>query len=298
MGQPLEDKVRMTESRIHDWVDNYGTNSIYTSISGGKDSTVLHHIVKSLYPSIPSIFIDTGLEYPEIRKFALSLADIIRKPTMTFKQVLDVHGFPVASKETSQKIKEARTTKSEKLRNIRLGDTRSAVSQKWRYLLDAPFKISDRCCNELKKKPAKKIEAELGLHPMLGTMVEDSQLRRQTYYKNGCNGFDMKSPRSMPLAFWTTDDVWEYIKKYKIPYASIYDKGWDRTGCMFCMFGLSLEKTPNRFQRMEKTHPQLHKYCIEKLGLGEILDYMKIPYSDSHEQLTLRERQNESNANK
>ena len=42
---PLEVKVRMTESRIREWVREYGTSGVYVSFSGGKDSTVLLHIV-------------------------------------------------------------------------------------------------------------------------------------------------------------------------------------------------------------------------------------------------------------
>jgi len=54
--------------------------------------------------------------------------------------------------------------------------------------------------------------------------------------------------------------------------------GWKRTGCMFCMFGVNRENAPNRFQRMALTHPKLWHHCIKTLGLGGVLDYMKIDY--------------------
>ena len=34
------------------------------SFSGGKDSTVLAHLVHDIYPNVPLIFANTGLEYP------------------------------------------------------------------------------------------------------------------------------------------------------------------------------------------------------------------------------------------
>jgi 3'-phosphoadenosine 5'-phosphosulfate sulfotransferase (PAPS reductase)/FAD synthetase len=83
---------------------------------------------------------------------------------------------------------------------------------------------------------------------------------------------------STPLGFWLEDDIWDYIKKYDIPYAEIYDLGYTRTGCMFCMFGVQLEKGENRFQCMKKTHPKQYDYCINKLGCGKVLDFIAIEY--------------------
>lgn len=94
----------------------------------------------------------------------------------------------------------------------------------------------------------------------------------------------------MPLGFWTEQDILQYIYEKKIPIAKVYGKiiktsdgkyqltGVTRTGCMFCMFGVHLEKEPNRFQMMVKTHPKQYDYCINKLGLGEVLDYIDVPY--------------------
>ncbi len=61
---PLEMKVLKTKQRIREWVQHYGTDGVYVSFSGGKDSTVLLHIVRELYPDIEAVFVDTGLEYP------------------------------------------------------------------------------------------------------------------------------------------------------------------------------------------------------------------------------------------
>ena len=54
--------------------------------------------------------------------------------------------------------------------------------------------------------------------------------------------------------------------------------GETRTGCMFCMFGIHLEGTPNRFQRMAKSHPKQYKYCIKTLGCGKVMDYIGVDY--------------------
>ena len=127
-------------------------------------------------------------------------------------------------------------------------------------------------------------------------MASESLQRRIQWENNGCNGFNMKSPISNPMSFWTEQDVLAYIKLTEISYCSVYGEieeinsqtslfktslrctGCQRTGCMFCMFGVHLEHEPNRFQKMKNTHPKQYDYCINQLGLGVVLDYIKVPY--------------------
>jgi 3'-phosphoadenosine 5'-phosphosulfate sulfotransferase (PAPS reductase)/FAD synthetase len=108
-------------------------------------------------------------------------------------------------------------------------------------------------------------------------MAWESALRKTAYYQFGCNAFDKKRPTSQPLSFWTEQDIWDYIHKFNVPYSKIYDMGYERTGCVFCLFGINQEKEPNRMQKLAKTHPHLHKYCMEQLGIKEVLNYLNIP---------------------
>ena len=78
---PLDIKIRMTENRIRDWYNHYG-GDVYCSFSGGKDSAVLRDIIsktQGVY-DIPSVFCDTGLEYPEIKAFVKSVGDVTIAP--------------------------------------------------------------------------------------------------------------------------------------------------------------------------------------------------------------------------
>lgn len=248
------------------------------------------------FPDVKGVFVNTGLEYPKIVKFVHSLPNIdIIRPKLTYKEVIEKYGYPIISKQTSQKIQEIRTTKSEHLRNLRLGKLDSKpgkLSNKWMYLVDAPFKISSRCCDILKKAPLLKYQRANQVFPYVGTMAEESFRRQQSYCKHSCNAFNMKEPQSRPLMFWSKNDVLQYIRDYNIDYCRdvygdivadkntglLYTTSAKRTGCAFCMFGVHLEKYPNRFQRMQTENPALYDYCINKLNLKEPLEYCHIPY--------------------
>jgi len=283
---PLDIKLSMTKRRIRQWYE-YWKGNIYIAFSGGKDSTVLLNIVRSLYPNVPAVYVNTGLEYPEINEFVNEIENVvILRPKMNFKQVLDNYGVPIISKKVARQIRELRnpTKKNEATRKLFLtGITRNGnktsnfkLSEKWKYLVDAPFGISEECCNIMKKNPIKQYEKDSNRKGITGMMASDSMLREKSYLKIGCNNYT--GMKSNPLSFWLEKDIWDYIKKNNIKYCSIYDTGVKRTGCIFCMFGIHLEKTPNRFQLMQDTHPKLYKYCMNNLGLKEVLEYIHVPY--------------------
>jgi 3'-phosphoadenosine 5'-phosphosulfate sulfotransferase (PAPS reductase)/FAD synthetase len=145
------------------------------------------------------------------------------------------------------------------------------------------IKISDKCCYVLKKSPARQYCKEHGLFQITGEMACDSQLRRSNYLKTGCNAFMAKNVKSTPIAFWTEKNVWEYIHKFNIPFSKAYlEDGCVRTGCIFCMFGIT-EEDVSRFAILKKYHPQLYDYCMNKLQLKDVFDLLekqgiKLPY--------------------
>lgn len=272
----LDDKIKQSKRLIMDWYYQFKGN-VYVAFSGGKDSTVLLHLVRSLFPDVVAVFNDTGLEWPQVREFVKTIPNVIwLKPKLTFKQIIEKYGWPVISKQEAQYIYQYRTHKSEKTRNLRwYGNSKGLgkISEKWKFLVNAPFKISDYCCTKIKKNPSKHFEKETGLKPFLGIMATESNQRRQAYLTGECNAFKAKRPVSRPLMFWSDDDIWNYIKTYNVPYCDIYDKGLQRTGCMYCLFGCQYEDDP-RFEVMKKECPKIYDYIMNKLGAKEVLEYI------------------------
>ena len=78
---------------------------------------------------------------------------------------------------------------------------------KYKFFLDAPFEISSKCCNVMKKNPAKKYQKETGKVPITAQMASESRLRTEKWLQNSCNAFDNKYPISNPMSFWTENDV-------------------------------------------------------------------------------------------
>ncbi len=108
-GLPLSMKIKMTEHRIREWVRKYDIGGVYVSFSGGKDSTVLLDIARHLYPEMLAVYVDTGLEYPEVRNFVKTYDNVEwLKPKKNFRQVIEEHGYPFISKEVSDKVSGAR----------------------------------------------------------------------------------------------------------------------------------------------------------------------------------------------
>lgn len=226
---PLDVKIRKTQQRIREWVEHYGEDGVYVSFSGGKDSTVLLDIVRKMYPGIEAIFVNTGLEYPEIVDFVKQFENVtILRPKKNFRQVLTEYGYPVISKEVASKVGEVRAsikrgkTNTVRYRQFFCPDKNLIYDlSKWVFLIKAPFRISDLCCDIMKKKPVHDYEKS-GKVGMLGQMADESLLRKQKWIKHGCNAFDLKMPQSNPLSFWTNNDVLTYIHTYQIPISSVY----------------------------------------------------------------------------
>lgn len=337
---PLEVKVQLTKQRIREWVHRWGEDGVYIAFSGGKDSTVLLDIARQEYPDMVAVFVNTGLEFPEIVQFVKQFENVeIIRPSMNFKQVIQKYGYPFISKEVSgivgggwktlkqlesegydisdrhvvvqqckNRLKKERgewrrlaqcigaITKDNVVKDTLSKEEKgmySDIPQRYKYMLNAPFPISDRCCSVMKKTPVHKYMKETGRVQITAQLAEESRLRRAEWLKHGCNAFDTSHPTSNPMSFWTGQDVLKYIKMNGIQIASVYGDvvyvdddgmtydmaiggnatltttGMKRTGCMFCGYGCQFEAIGDgRFEKMKVTHPKIYDYIMRPWDEG------------------------------
>jgi 3'-phosphoadenosine 5'-phosphosulfate sulfotransferase (PAPS reductase)/FAD synthetase len=215
----LDQKVDHALFTIENALSFSGGNA-YVSFSGGKGSVVLLYLAKIIKPDIKAVFFNTTNEFPEMYRFIKEFDVIKIQPEMNLKSVLEKCGFPLISKEQAKYIREARTTKSVILLDQRLNGRKNKryqgkISNKWQYLIKAPFDISEKCCFYLKKKPAIIFNKKNKMLPIIGVQVTESSLRKQDYMNTGCNSFEEKNPRSKPLSIWSNDDIWNFIRREK-----------------------------------------------------------------------------------
>ena len=220
---PYEEKVKLAIRRIEEW-NEFWEGQVYLSFSGGLDSTVLLALIRmTLGKEVPAVFCNTGLEYPEIvsfaRKAALYGAFEEIRPKKNFRQVILDEGYPVISKENAAKIRKLRHGNlSERYRNYLLnGDERGKfgmLPKKWQRYIDAPFEISERCCDIMKKKPFRQYVKEKGRVPFIGITQDESFRRAHQYEKTGCNVYTGSMVKSQPLGPWTKQDIFRFVYEH------------------------------------------------------------------------------------
>lgn len=283
---PLYKKVEHAKRRIIEFVESMGgSENVFISFSGGKDSTVLRHLVLSIYPNIECVFSNTTNEFPEILTFVRNTKNVTwLYPKKPYKQIVKEKGFPLVSKDVSTMIYRLRypSEKNANSRNLYLTGYNQKGNYSKRYILPkmwyplfdrsvTKFDITSTCCDTLKKNPVKIYMRKTKKKPFVGTMADDSQRRETVYIKYGCNIYTKDKEVSKPLSIWTEQDIWDYIKINNVPYSTIYDdkvledgtiiKGEKNTGCMFCGYGAHLEKE-SRFERIKQRNPRVYERCM------------------------------------
>ena len=256
----LYDRIEIIKTTLKD-----KQNECYISFSGGKDSTVLHHLVDLALPNnkIPRVYINTGIEYVDVVKFVKEIASdddrfVILNPTKPVKKVLEERGYPFKSKQHAHNVAIYQRNGLTKTNEKYLGLSSKTMFLcpkilKYQFSEEFKLKVSEKCCDELKKKPIKKWEKENNRTITLtGMRSEEGGFRN---YQRNCAVFKGDELiKFHPLKVVTNEWMDWFIEKEGIKLCKLYYEPFNfkRTGCKGCPFSLDLQ---HQLDVMEKLLP-------------------------------------------
>ena len=273
------------EEIAHSWIEKAlrETQSQSVAFSGGKDSTVLLHLLLQHKKDIPVNYGNTGIEFPECVRFTRKLVQdwhlnfYEAKPEVNFWWVVQEYGWPLMGKTYG-----VGGVAHKSSREQFFDDLHQQGKLTGQYKIQSEVPISSACCTFLKERPSQKLQKKMGIECVfLGILAKESRQRTFNFLEYGEFYYskNQKIHKCHPLSIWTDDDIWAYIRKYNLPYAKLYDMGYyddfgeyichKRNGCMFC--GMDLKFEHNHLSIMRRTHPKIWNFLMIKKGLGKVL---------------------------
>lgn len=278
---------------IRNTINKYGEDNFYISFSGGKDSTIVSHLIDEALPNnkIPRIFINTGIEYIDMVKYVKEISSkddriIVYNSGVNIKQMLEKYGYPFKSKEHSEKVSiyQHSGMKGKSVKRYVSGlnkDSTPAFNKcpkilEYQFTSENKLKISRECCHKLKKEPCHRYEKESGRRiSITGLRIAEGGTRRQ--YK-GCVVFDSNNNLKKFKPINPCTDEWcdWYVESRNIKLCKLYYPPFNfkRTGCKGCPFALELEQ---QLEAMERLLPAERKQC-ELLWKPVYDEYRRIGY--------------------
>jgi phosphoadenosine phosphosulfate reductase len=121
-----------------------------------------------------------------------------------------------------------------------------------------PSRIVRYCCEMLKEGNGG------GRVIMTGVRWAESAKRSKRRMVETC--YKDKGKRYVhPIIDWTSEDVWEFIREYNVPYCGLYDEGFTRLGCIGCpIAGKKRWAEFERWPRFKELYLRAFNKCVEK----------------------------------
>ena len=251
-------------------IEKYGEDNFYLAFSGGKDSTVVHHLLDMALPNnkIPRVFSNTGIEYNAVVEFVREREReddrfVIVSPKKNIRATLEEVGYPFKSKDHSSILTEwQRGNRNTVAMKKYLAEKKDRFTcpkiLRYQFTDDFKLKVSNYCCREMKKKPSHQWQRE-NKRPITIT----GMTREEGGARNHIDCIVSKKDKVVkfhPLS--KVDSDWEnwFIDKYHIQLCKLYYEpyNFERTGCKGCPFNPNLQE---QLTIMEKYMPNERRQC-------------------------------------
>lgn len=226
----LDSKIKRAVAVIAQWVEKTDSQ-VYLSISGGKDSLVAGDLIRRVYPQCPMVWVNQGYlaEWDDCIELLYHLRDdcnwniIELCPPRGLLQLYRDYGIPLEG---------TMNTKQDKIINQKL-------------IYDALNEYQEN--NNIKG---------------YAWGLRKESKGRAMYLK--CHGELYRKKDGLwicsPVGFWKTEEIWQYIDRFKLPYASIYDKDrmTVRNGCPIGTTGVNW----GRIAELKINYPHIYQeFC-------------------------------------
>lgn len=244
--QPIvnnSEKIKKSIERLKSFINDNPSEKIpILAFSGGKDSLVAYMMCIEAGITFKAIYSPTSVDPPELIRF---IKEDFNK--WTIKNNYPLIHFNKYKKFSSKRVNGTMTGK---------------YITMWSLISNRampPTRIARYCCDELKERTGEK-----GDTIITGIRWEESSQRKTQSMINFYKGKIM----IRPIVDWSEVEVWSYIIQKNIPYCELYDKGWDRLGCIGCPLGSNqkreLEAYPNYKKLYIKAFDNIVKYRKSK----------------------------------
>lgn len=224
------DKEKIAIDRVLEFKNTDDDKNIL-AFSGGKDSISTYWIMVKSGVKFTPIYSPVSVDPPELIHFI----------KFEFNKWAEQNGYP--------------KVKFNKYNTWKTGEKAGQIKTMWSLLDNRAIPATRQvrwCCSELKERTG-----NVGDHVFTGVRWEESNTRKQQKMVN----FWMGKIMVRPIVDWTKEEVWELINKYNLPYPCLYDKGWDRVGCIGCPLG----KDPGKELEMYPKYKKLYIKHFEKM---------------------------------
>lgn len=284
---PYEEKIHHAEKVISEALKRRVRWAL--SYSGGRDSTVLGHMLLNLgLTGIPHVSSNTRMEYPETLKMLRSWAERIHEEGMNLNVVFPKDrpntlwkkiGVPLWSKEIAYKFRQFNRISGRSISKY----VPPELHESFRKLKESGMKVTDECCYYLKKKPMKEWDIANGVHGhFTGLRCAESRARRLMWITSGSLYYVEQKALWLcnPLSFWSDADVARYLEENNLVVLKP-DTPNGGSGCVTCMFGClsrASEGVANNMQDLKTRNPKLWLAALDDWGYREPLDLLGIPY--------------------
>lgn len=224
----------------------------FLAFSGGKDSVVVKALADMAKVKYDAHYAITSVDPPELVQFVKTFPDVIRERQYWKKDGLyHKKGDPITM---------------------------------WNLIPEKkmpPTRIARYCCAYLKESQ--------GEGRFVVTGVRKAESARRAKNRGGLETAEKKSQRRdiydpdnptpemfyhckvhsrrvlNPIYDWTTEEVWEFIKEYNVPYCELYDKGYTRLGCIGCPMATHNAEELEKYPKFKQAYIRAFQRIVDNM---------------------------------